>query len=216
VSEGARERILARVRTALGRMPGEGAPEPPAYELVVRGPGAGAERVRLFAERFEALAGKAHVVGSAAEAGAKAREIVAGRSVVAVEHEVVRAAGVMEWDGDVRHGFATGEELRRACAECAVGITSTSYALADTGTLVTMAGPGEPRLASLLPPVHVALVPAGVILAGIEELLLRVPEPDEGTSSMVFITGPSRTADIEQILVRGVHGPGEIHAIVIV
>lgn len=68
---------------------------------------------------------------------------------------------------------------------------------------------------SLLPPVHLAIVPRDRILTGLDELFTRLPQPCELTSSMVLITGPSRTADIEQILVRGVHGPGEIHVVVV-
>ncbi len=70
-------------------------------------------------------------------------------------------------------------------------------------------------MVSLLPPVHVALVPRQKILTGLDELLTEVPLPADRSSSMLLITGPSRTADIEQILVRGVHGPGEIHVIVV-
>jgi L-lactate dehydrogenase complex protein LldG len=78
-----------------------------------------------------------------------------------------------------------------------------------------LAGPDEARLISLLPPVHLAIVPRERILTGLDELLALLPTPVEERSSMVLITGPSRTADIEQILVRGVHGPGEIHVIVV-
>jgi len=73
----------------------------------------------------------------------------------------------------------------------------------------------EARLISLLPPVHVAVVSRERILSGLDELLSTLPLPAEQTSSMVLITGPSRTADIEQILVRGVHGPGEIHVVIV-
>ena len=75
--------------------------------------------------------------------------------------------------------------------------------------------PQEARLISLLPPVHIAVFSRSRILANLKELLSVVPNPAEQTSSMVLITGPSRTADIEQILVRGVHGPGEIYAVIV-
>src|SRR5678816_2265328 len=101
--------------------------------------------------------------------------------------------------------------IRDSCSSAAVGITGADYCLADTGTLVMLSSREEARLISLLPPIHVAVVSAGRILSGLDELLTALPLPAEQSSSMVLITGPSRTADIEQILVRGVHGPGEIH-----
>ena len=62
---------------------------------------------------------------------------------------------------------------------------------------------------------HIAVVPKERLLSGLDELFTMLPDPAAQTSSMVLITGPSRTADIEQILVRGVHGPGEIHVVVV-
>lgn len=78
-----------------------------------------------------------------------------------------------------------------------------------------MASPEDARLISLLPPVHIAVVPVNRLLSGLDELYTLVPRPADRTSSMVFITGPSRTADIEQLLVRGVHGPGELHVVLV-
>ena len=95
------------------------------------------------------------------------------------------------------------------------GITSATYALADTGTLVLLASAAEARMISLLPPIHIAVVPSSRMLSSLDELLTILPCAAEQTSSMVLITGPSRTGDIEQILVRGVHGPGDIHVILV-
>ena len=78
-----------------------------------------------------------------------------------------------------------------------------------------LASPQEARMISLLPPAHIAVVPRARILTGLDELFTILPRPAETTSSMVLITGPSRTADIEQILVRGVHGPGEVYAVIV-
>ena len=101
-----------------------------------------------------------------------------------------------------------------ATSDAAVGITGAEYALANTGTLVVMSAT-EARLASLLPPVHIAVIESTRILSDLDELLLREAKPGDRTASMVLITGPSRTADIEQILVRGVHGPGELHVVIL-
>ena len=73
----------------------------------------------------------------------------------------------------------------------------------------------EARMISLLPPVHLAILPSDRILTGLDELFSILPYPAEKTSSMVLITGPSRTADIEQILILKVHGPGEVHVVVV-
>lgn len=96
-----------------------------------------------------------------------------------------------------------------------VGVTGVDYALAATGTLVMLASRDNPRKYSLLPPVHIAVVEERTLLASIDELFITVRMPADIASSMVLITGPSRTADIEQILVRGVHGPGELHVVLL-
>jgi L-lactate dehydrogenase complex protein LldG len=85
------------------------------------------------------------------------------------------------------------------------------YGLADTGSVVLAAAPDEPRARSLLPPVHISLLREDRILAGLEELFERVA-PDM-PSALAIVTGPSRSADIEQTLTIGVHGPGEVHGV---
>ncbi len=75
--------------------------------------------------------------------------------------------------------------------------------------------PEEARLVSLLPPRIWQSFPRSRIVANLDELLTLLPKPAEQTSSMVLITGRSRTADIEQILIRGVHGPGEVYAVIV-
>jgi L-lactate dehydrogenase complex protein LldG len=101
-----------------------------------------------------------------------------------------------------------------------VGITGVEFALAETGSLVVTSFTEGAQLASLAPPVHVALYRRSQLVASLDEVLERLPvasHPDLALPgrSVVFITGTSRTADIEQILIRGVHGPGEVHAILV-
>lgn len=91
------------------------------------------------------------------------------------------------------------------------GVSRALYGLADTGSVVLAASPQEPRRASLLPEVHVSLLAEDRILPGLEELFQALG--GELPSALAIVTGPSRSADIEQRLVIGVHGPGEVHVV---
>ncbi len=208
-----RENILHRVRTALGRSEGQAVAEVPPVRLRV--PAVDIEdRIASFTRCLEALAGKTRRAADRDAARQIAEETIAGRSAVASNAPFLEQCGITSLAG-VRAGVASREELRELCATCEIGITSADYALADTGTLVLLSSPREARMISLLPPAHLAIVPAERILTGLDELLTLVPNPADVSSSMVLITGPSRTADIEQILIRGVHGPGEVTAIIV-
>jgi L-lactate dehydrogenase complex protein LldG len=168
----------------------------------------------LFGQNFEKLGGKLFVVEEPGEVVPVLAELLQGKRAVASNSPFLTTCGITGLP-QVQSGFTDREALRAACAEADVGITSADYALAETGSLVTLASPQEARLISLLPPVHVAVFPRLRMVANLDELLAVLPNPAEQTSSMVLITGPSRTADIEQILVRGVHGPGEIYAVIV-
>ncbi len=170
-------------------------------------------RIEAFGRAVSALAAKMYVT-SPAEALKAVAALVDGKPAVASNAPILREGGIAALPS-VQSGFTDRELLREACASAAFGITSADYALSDTGTLVMLASPDEARMISLLPPVHVAILPRARILTGLDELLSTVPRPGDLASSLVLITGPSRTADIEQILVRGVHGPGELHIFVI-
>jgi len=205
-----RDNVLHKIRTALGRGAGQAVPDPPAARIRIPQVSMDA-RVASMLERVRALAGEAvttrdplsYVAGS-----------IAGKTAVASNAPFLAECGITGLPG-VRSGIRDREELRELCAAVDVGITSADYALADTGTLVMLASPQEARMISLLPPAHIAVVPRARILTGLDELFSLLPRPAESTSSMVLITGPSRTADIEQILVRGVHGPGVLSVVVV-
>ena len=208
-----REAILNKVRTALGRTAGQGIAEPPPVRLRVAEMDS-ETRVASMLRAVEALAGKTRRAATAEDARAYVGTVLDGRMAVASNAPFLRECGIVDLAG-VQSGFTDAAALRALCAMADVGITSADYALADTGTLVMLASPAEARLISLLPPVHIAVVPIERVLSGLDELFTILPDPAAQTSSMVLITGPSRTADIEQILVRGVHGPGEIHVVVV-
>ena len=208
-----RDAILHRVRTALGR--GVGQQPPPAPPPILRVLEVPREaRIAQFRQAFEKLNGKFHRASSNEDACAYAERLLAGRKAIASNEPFLAACGITRIAG-VESGFKDGLELRERCAEYPLGISSATYALADTGSLVLFSSQQEARLISLLPPCHLAVVPADRLLTGLDELLSLHPIPSDRSSSMVLITGPSRTADIEQILVRGVHGPGEIHVVIV-
>jgi L-lactate dehydrogenase complex protein LldG len=208
-----REHVLHKVRTALGRSAGQPVEEPPPVRLSIDDVPIEA-RIETFRARIEALAGKTHRAESMEDARNYVAGVLNGRSAVASNSALLRRCGITALDG-VESGITDRTRLRALCSTAACGITGANYALADTGTLVMLASVQEARMISLLPPVHIALVDRDRLLTGLDELLSILPRPAEQTSSMVLITGPSRTADIEQILVRGVHGPGEILVVVV-
>ncbi len=183
-----RDEILSKARAALSRNTGDPVPPPPAV-LLREGPTE--HLVEQFTAALEALAGNVVVVKTCEEAQVAVDKALNGRTFI-------RSTGT-----------------RDAIAQVEVGITSADYALADTGSLVMFTESNESRLLSLLPPCHIAVIERSKIVACLDDVFRLRPLPGARSSAMVVITGPSRTADIEMRLVRGVHGPGEIHVIII-
>lgn len=147
-----------------------------------------------------------------------------------------RAKTIIGWDTQLIDGIDLPKRLGEAgisfltertdnkfiltAVDADIGVSAIEYALADTGTLVLFARKGQARSVSLLPPIHIAIVKPDQVIPGLSDLfpLLR-GETEEGggflTSAITFITGPSRTADIELTLVVGVHGPQELHVVLV-
>jgi L-lactate dehydrogenase complex protein LldG len=218
---GARERILAAIREGLlraGLPPESGRPPgPPAAA-----PGS---MIEQFSAALAALSGHAHrATGPAAVA-----DIIAA---VAREHP---SSSFISWDEDAldcpgllaalsSRGLTrvpydvAGDAARRgedlaALAGIGLGVTGAHAALADSGAIVLVSGPGRGRLASLLPPVHVAVVGERRLRASFAQLLIEEPGLLDAGSNVVLVAGPSRTADIEMTLTHGVHGPKHVHVI---
>jgi L-lactate dehydrogenase complex protein LldG len=209
----AREQILDDVRKALRRAAGLPSPELPAPTLRIPQ----SDRnlyADLFVQKFENLGGRSFRVRNTSAVVPAIAELLVQKSAVASNSPFLRKCGITGL-AQVHAGFTQRDDLKEACAAADIGITSVDYALSATGSFVLLSSPNEARLVSLLPPAHIAIFPRSRILANLDELLSILPRPADQTSSMVLITGPSRTADIEQILVRGVHGPGEIYAVIV-
>jgi L-lactate dehydrogenase complex protein LldG len=232
--------MLARIRKALGRLGGPVAVPGAEADLPELGgvlpPIAPAELIPKFEEELQKVAGCAYRAATAQEVeeilrrllttgGAKA--VVLSRNPLIAQlglEEKLRALGmaVAVWPaaGGGETAQKVAQEFREQAFAAEVGITGVDFALAETGTLVLSSLTEGAQLASLAPPVHVALYRRSQVFGSLEEILEWLPVPRDPAQpvlgrSVVFITGSSRTADIEQILIHGVHGPREVHAILV-
>jgi L-lactate dehydrogenase complex protein LldG len=115
--------------------------------------------------------------------------------------------------GDI--GFASEEEFREAVFAADVGVTTVEFAVSATGSLAISAAPTRPRAVSLAPTMHVALVRKSQIVPRMGLALDGFSRKPSMPSAIHFISGPSRTSDIENDLSIGVHGPAALLAIVV-
>lgn len=95
---------------------------------------------------------------------------------------------------------------RDRLAAIPVSVSSAAYGIAETGTIVQTVGPGRGRLLNVLPETHIVFLAEGDLLSNMDQLFERV-RPGEKGSALTLVTGPSRTADIGKVLVKGMHGP---------
>lgn len=214
---GSREEILAEIRRRQGRggrRPSRAEHEQQRTYLRAhpRGPlpdAAGELGARLLA-RAAAAASTGERIATLAEApAAVARYLDA--------HGLAKAGCVwpsvahLDWNG-----AGLRLEARAARGDDPVGVTGVYCALAETGTLMVVSGRDTPATTSLLPETHVALVPLARVVPYMEDAwdLLRA-EHGQLPRAVNFISGPSRTADIEQTLVLGAHGPRRVHIVLV-
>ncbi len=111
-------------------------------------------------------------------------------------------------------------QIRNQVIESYIGVTSADFCIADTATLVMKTRPDQARSVSLVPSIHIAVIEMANIIASLKELYILIKydskEKEEGlTNCMTFISGPSKTADIEGVMVHGAHGPREVYLYVI-
>lgn len=209
--EHARDRILARLRHA----PREALPRDAAAP---RAQAPGEEASAALEAALAAMRAEVQRLPREGWAG-KLRERLRDRGLASLLYargtpwapalEEAWAAGPEEppalvaWEGTV-------EEFRDRLFTVDAAITRAEAAAADPGVLVLRPGPTEPRLLSLVPPVHVVLVPGERIFGTLEEALERSEFAPPLPANLVLVSGPSKTADIELTLAFGVHGPREL------
>jgi L-lactate utilization protein LutC len=211
----ARAEILGKIRDQLARTRLPAALErPPATPFPEGPPG---ERAARFQTILRQVGGRVERVPDLAAAASYVRELLAevGASRLLVsDAPEARALAARLPAGVVRLApDAPRAELLAAHA----GLSSAQWGVAETGTLVLESARERHRLASLLPPVHVALLRESRLLGTLGEALerIRAPSGPPGSRTITLITGPSRTADIELELVVGVHGPKALHVLLL-
>ena len=131
-----------------------------------------------------------------------------------LNHEIVER-GFQLQDSFIPYDPDERRETQLALSGVTIGITGAMAGLADTGSVVITCGKGRGRLASLLPPIHIVLLEARLLSPSMSHFIRLNPEAATQSSNLVFITGPSRSADIEQTMTLGAHGPKELHVILI-
>lgn len=138
------------------------------------------------------------------------RLLALGGEALTVE-DLAGFEGRSTWDPDVPSFVqrALGTPVEDVWA-AEVGVTMCEAAVAETGSVLMASQPGRSRLRSLSPPIHVVLVRPEQLVPGLEEALTRLPQ-----ATCWLVSGPSRTADIEQVLVNGVHGPGRLGVVLL-
>jgi L-lactate dehydrogenase complex protein LldG len=222
-----REALLARVRQA--------ADQGRQYRVHVQSVsdeigyvGAGGDLCERFAAEVNAVGGQAFVVADLAAARQRLRlllEEAGAKSAVCWQHYLLDRLSLADllaaWGGAAidhsRLATLTVNDQRASVLTCDVGITSCDCAIAETGTLLMCSRPGQERVASLLPPIHIAVVERRQIVPDLIDALARLHDRglEQLPSNVTLITGPSKTGDIELQLTTGVHGPGKWWVIVL-
>jgi L-lactate dehydrogenase complex protein LldG len=194
--------------------------------------GVDGDLVQRFAAEVDEVGGQSYLVHDAAGACATLSRLVeeaGATSALCWQHELLeriglpaflKERGIDQRNFDSLSSLDTSQQREKVLA-CDIGITSCDLAIAETGTLMMCSRPGRERVASLLPPYYVTIVERRQIVPDLIDAFralegsgLRV-QGSVLPSNVTFITGPSKTGDIELQLTTGVHGPGRWRVIVI-
>ncbi|MCU0539402.1 MAG: lactate utilization protein [Desulfobacterales bacterium] len=217
MTETARDRILARLRSA----PREEAPRPPEPAIGTAPELSG--RIDQLTTRLEAM----RAVVRRTTAALWLEALIAllrerGWSTLLYAPETPLGAAIENaWaqDGDGLPALVAYaepiESFKERLFTVEAAITSTAGAVADTGALILRPDGREPRLMSLVPPVHVAVLQAQSIFATLEDAMRAGGWAADMPTNMVLVSGPSKTADIELTLAFGVHGPKELIVLIV-
>jgi L-lactate dehydrogenase complex protein LldG len=220
----ARDLIFATIRRSLG-VTGTEAPRRAAVASRLAGHPRGVvpargdlpprERIDLFAHMVEAASGTIARVGAAAEVPAAVADFLRGLNLpLRLRHGDDPRLTALPWGNapalEVSRGPSDGHDL--------AAVSHAFAAVAETGTVVLTSGPDNPTTLNFLPDLHVVVVEAGAVASDFETVMEELRDRyGVGTlpRTVNMITGPSRSADIEQTLILGAHGPRKLHVVVV-
>ncbi len=174
-----------------------------------------------FIEELEALGGHGKRVGSMEEARDYVLSLARDRDaklLVRWEVEELERLGADEPLAEAGVEVAIWrdlEDFREVAGSADIGLSTAEWAIAETGSLILESGPGKGRTVTLLPPTYVAIVPVDRMLRTVPEAIEKYAERGGLPANVCFHTGPSRSGDIEMSLVIGMHGPGDVHVILV-
>ena len=203
-----RESLLARVRLALGRDAALPVPPVPG-RLAPRMPGTPLEEMDALLGEVGKLGGKTQqlALGGLPDALASLVHEQAIRKATLWQTAELEALGVGRALQKLGVELISPHADKHALADCDLGVTGADAAFPETGTLLLRSAPERPRMVSLVPRIHLALITPNILLPDLSQGFERV----KAEGYFVFITGPSRTADIEMTVTIGVHGPKALY-----
>ncbi|MGW9022649.1 LutC/YkgG family protein [Streptomyces sp. NPDC055722] len=208
----ARDAILGRIRAAVADLPADPVDVPRTYLRTAPGiaPGDHAATIDLITERLQEYGATVRRVPEAALPAAVAEALDERAACSAVIPDGLPAAWLSQWSGQSRRD---APELSKADLDATDAVVTTcAAAIADSGTVVLDAGPGQGRRAlTLVPDVHVCIVREEQVGSSMPEVITRL----DARRPITWISGPSATADIEMIRVQGVHGPRKLTVLLV-
>jgi L-lactate dehydrogenase complex protein LldG len=220
---GARETVLGRVRAALGRRDGDARATARARAYLASRaqgprPQMPADLVSRFMQRARDMESTVERIADPAAIPMRVASYLDALTLAPALAAQKSRAGVCwpELSGLDWAGAGLSIEARPTTGGDRLGITGAFCAIAETGTLVVLAGADAPTATTLLPDTHVAVLRADRIVSGMEEAFALIArERGRLPRAVNLISGPSRTGDIEQTIVLGAHGPYRVHIIVL-
>lgn len=150
----------------------------------------------------------------------RSKEVEFGHNKHVIQHDHELTNNLQLWKKfpresiTVHTSFDSDLQIREKSIESFIGITVPEIGIAELASIIEISGPGQPRLTSLLPSIHIALLEEKKIVADLDEAFCLL-QSQGNTNHFTIITGPSKTADIEAQLVTGAHGPKELYIILL-